>query len=169
MERLWAPWRKAYLRPKSRKKKGCLFCRLLAEKQDDRNLILKRTAYSFAVLNRYPYNNGHVMIVPLRHVDSVHALKDREKLDWLALYEEIREAVRKTMKPHGCNIGINIGKIGGAGEPHHLHLHMVPRWRGDVNFMPVVGQTNLVPESLESTHECIMKGLKRKKRKKRSR
>src|SRR3990167_7459989 len=127
MERLWAPWRKAYIRPKARKEKGCLFCRLLAEKQDARNFILKRSASSFAILNLYPYNNAHVMVVPKRHVDSLAALSDREKLDWLALYDEVLAALKKALKPHGFNVGMNLGRVAGAGVPHHIHLHIVPR------------------------------------------
>jgi len=168
MDRLWAPWRKAYLRPKGRKSKGCLFCYLLKEKRDIPNLILKRTDHSFAILNRYPYNNGHVMIVPIRHVDSIHALGDREKVDWLNLVEEVREAIRKTMKPHGFNAGINMGRVGGAGVPHHLHFHLVPRWKGDVNFMPILAETKVVSESLESAYACISGGFKKKKKRKRS-
>jgi ATP adenylyltransferase len=160
MDRIWAPWRKAYLRPKGRKEKGCLFCRLLAEKRDSRNYILKRTPFSFAILNLYPYNNGHVMIVPNRHVDSVHALSDHEKLDWLSLFEEIQAGLKKALKPQGFNAGINIGRVGGAGIPHHLHLHVVPRWKGDVNFMPVVGDTKVISESLDSVYQALTQKLK---------
>ncbi len=160
MDRLWAPWRKAYLRPKVRKEKGCLFCRLLAERQDPRNYILKRTASSFAILNRYPYNNGHAMIVPIRHVDSIHALTDREKLDWINLYEEVRLAMKRAWKPHGFNVGMNLGRVSGAGVPHHMHLHVVPRWKGDVNFMPSIAQTKVISESLDSVYEALARKLK---------
>jgi ATP adenylyltransferase len=168
-DRLWAPWRKAYLRPKGGKPKGCIFCRLLAEKRDAQNYILKRTAKSFALLNLYPYNNGHVMIVPLRHVDSVHALTNREKLDWLDLYEEVRAAIKAKLKPHGFNVGINLGRVGGAGIPHHLHLHVVPRWRGDANFMPVISDTKVMSESLDSVYHVIRSKLKVKGLPKKSR
>ncbi|HXV27515.1 MAG TPA: HIT domain-containing protein [bacterium] len=147
-----------------RKDKGCLFCRILAEKQDTRNYILKRTSSSFAILNRYPYSNGHVMIVPLRHVDSVHALKDREKLDWINLYEEVRLAMKKALKPHGFNVGMNLGRVGGAGVPHHMHLHVVPRWKGDVNFMPSLAETKVISESLESVYLSLHRRLKPKRR-----
>ncbi|MBI3307413.1 MAG: HIT domain-containing protein [Candidatus Omnitrophica bacterium] len=160
MEQIWAPWRKAYIRPSQKKSKKCLFCRLLSENKDKRNYILKRTRFSFAILNLYPYMNGHAMIVPKRHVDSVHALSDQEKLDWLDLYEEIRLAIHKAMKCHGFNVGINVGKVGGAGVPHHLHLHIVPRWMGDSNFMPVIGQTKVISESLKSVYETLKKKIK---------
>ncbi len=164
MDRIWAPWRKTYLRPSTLKSKGCLFCKLLAEKRDTANLILKRTPHSFAILNLYPYNNGHTLIVPMRHVDSVHALSNQEKLDWLALYDEVVAALKKTLKPQGFNVGINIGRMGGAGVPHHLHLHIVPRWKGDANFMPVIWETKVISESLESVYQTLSKSLGRKGR-----
>ena len=167
MDRLWAPWRKAYIRPKVRNK-GCLFCRLLKENKDSRNYILKRTPHSFAILNLYPYNNGHVMIVPIRHVDSTKKMTNQEKLDWLALYEEVIAAIKKTMKPKGFNTGINLGRIAGAGVPGHLHFHIVPRWIGDANFMPVVGGTKVISESLESVYGHLTGVLKKKKAKKTS-
>ena len=160
MNRLWAPWRKAYIRPSNRKDRGCLFCRLLKENQDFKNFIVKRTPASFSVLNLFPYNNGHAMIVPRRHVDSVRALSASEKLDWLALTDEILAALKKALKPQGFNVGINVGKVGGAGVPQHLHLHIVPRWEGDTNFMPVIGETKVISESLRSVYESLVKILK---------
>ena len=160
MNRLWAPWRKAYIRPKSRNNKVCLFCRLLAEKRDAKNYILKRTPFSFALLNLYPYNNGHVMVVPKRHTDSTRVLSEEEKLDWLALYEEIMTVLKRSLKPHGFNAGINVGRIAGAGVPHHLHLHIVPRWRGDDNFMPVLASTKVISESLDSVYRLLARNLK---------
>ncbi len=160
MDRLWAPWRKAYIRPKIRKDKGCLFCRLLTEEKDAKNFILKRTPHSFAILNVYPYNNAHVMVVPQRHVDSLHALSDHEKLDWLSLYDEVLLALKKTLRPHGFNAGMNLGKVAGAGVPHHLHLHIVPRWKGDTNFIPVIGQTKVISESLESVYRTLSPALR---------
>ena len=155
MNQLWAPWRKAYIRPKARKDKSCLFCRLLKEDRDSVNYILKRTTSSFAILNIYPYNNGHTMVVPRRHADSIHALSAQEKLDWLALYEEVLLAMKKTLKPEGFNVGINVGKVGGAGVPHHLHLHIVPRWNGDINFMPSLAATKVISQSLEALYTLL--------------
>ena len=160
MDRLWAPWRKAYIRPSAQRAKGCLFCRLLAANRDGAHYILKRSRNSFAVLNLYPYNNGHAMIVPKRHLDSVHALTDEEKLDWLDLYDDVLSAIKKAMRPHGFNVGINIGRVGGAGVPHHLHLHIVPRWKGDSNFMPVISRTKVISESLDSVYKILTKNLK---------
>lgn len=169
MNRLWAPWRKTYLRPgKGGKEKGCVFCRLLSEKQDVKNYILKRTPYSFALLNLYPYNNGHVMIVPIRHVDSIHVLSTKEKLDWLDLYEEVRLALKSKLKPHGFNVGMNLGKVGGAGIPHHMHLHVVPRWKGDANFMPVIGETKVISESLDSVYHHLTSWMRSKRKRKKT-
>ncbi len=162
MNRIWAPWRKAYIRPKEKKEKSCLFCRLLKSPLSRKSLIVGRNPLSYAVLNRYPYNNGHILIVPNRHVSEISDLTDREKLDWLSLQEEVLAALRKTLKPHGVNLGINLGRVAGAGIPGHLHLHMVPRWQGDVNFMPVVGATKVISESLESVWEVLSGALKNK-------
>ena len=164
MDRLWAPWRKAYIRPKAGKKKGCLFCRLLAENKDVKNSIVKRTPHCFAVLNIYPYNNGHIMIVPRRHVDSTEHLNQSEKLDWLALYEKALRAMKKNLRPDGFNAGMNLGRQAGAGIPKHLHLHVVPRWKGDVNFMPVLSDTRVISESLESVYHLMARELQRSRK-----
>ena len=169
MNRMWAPWRKAYLQPKKAGSKGCLFCRLLAARLNKPQYILKRTLHSYAVLNLYPYNNGHVMIVPKRHVDSIQSLNENERLDWLALYCEVENALQRKLRPHGFNAGINMGRAGGAGVPHHLHLHLVPRWKGDVNFMPVVGTTKVISESLKSVYDALSEELRRKNKQKKSR
>ena len=165
MDRLWAPWRKAYIRPEGRKKGGCLFCRLAASSQDSQNYVLKRTAFSFAVLNIYPYNNGHVMIVPKRHTASMEALSPAERLDWLGLCEDVMQALQKKLKPHGFNVGMNFGRAAGAGIPRHLHLHVVPRWIGDVNFMPSVAGAKVISESLDSVYKILTPVLANKKSK----
>lgn len=155
MQRLWAPWRKTYIRPEKKKSGTCVFCSILSSKQDAKNFILKRNRTCFAVLNLYPYNNGHVLILPNRHVPSIDKLNDTEKLDWLALAEEMRAALKKAVNPHGFNMGINLGRIAGAGIPGHLHLHIVPRWKGDVNFMPALGDTRVISESLDSLYKTL--------------
>jgi ATP adenylyltransferase len=165
MDRLWAPWRKAYIRPK-KKSRGCLFCRILRSRSDAKHFVLKRSLSSFALLNLYPYNNGHVMIVPNRHVDAPELLTDREKLDWLALSEEIREALLATLRPQGFNLGMNLGCVAGAGVPKHLHWHMVPRWTGDVNFMPVLADTKIISESMDSVYRTLKGYLGAAKKKK---
>ena len=166
MDRLWAPWRKAYIRPKGPKKRGCLFCRLLSEKKDSQNYILKRTAFSFAVLNLYPYNNGHLLIVPNRHTASLSKLSSAERLDWLGLCDEMTRLLEKEFRAQGFNVGINFGKAGGAGIPRHLHLHIVPRWTGDSNFMTSVGDMRVISESLDSAYQSLVRALLKAKNKK---
>ena len=161
MDRMWAPWRKTYIRPSRPEPKGCLFCRLPAEKKDKKNYILKRTPLNFAILNLYPYNNGHLMIVPNRHVAAPAALSAEEKIDWLNLADEMMAALKTTIKPHGFNMGINLGRIAGAGVPGHVHLHIVPRWKGDVNFMPVTASAKIISESLDSVYASLAGVLKK--------
>lgn len=165
MDRLWAPWRKVYIRPEKKTRRGCLFCGLLKEKRDVRNYILKKTPHSFAILNLYPYNNGHTLIVPRRHVADLAEMSAEEKLDLLSLCEEIQTAIRKRMRAHGFNVGLNLGAFAGAGIPEHLHLHIVPRWKGDANFMPVVARTKVISESLKSVYQEISGVLKSGSRK----
>lgn len=168
IEHLWAPWRKSYIRPKKKKSGPCLFCRLIAQKTDRKNFILLRTFHSYAVLNLYPYNNGHTLILPKRHVDNISLLSDTEKLDLLDLVEKVRAAMVPTMTPHGFNIGINLGRVAGAGIPHHLHVHLVPRWSGDANFMPIIGKTKVISESLRSVYRSLAPLLKKTASQKRS-
>ena len=152
---MWAPWRKSYLRSSSRKRSGCLFCRLLRDNKDKRNLILFRSAHYAVILNRYPYNNGHLMIVPKRHIACMSQMNGPEKAEFFEVFEKTRIALLKAMKPQGFNVGMNISDIAGAGVPDHLHWHMVPRWKGDVNFMPIIAGTKVISESLESAYEIL--------------
>lgn len=155
MPRIWAPWRKAYIKSHRSLGDKCLFCRLFKEKKDSKNYIIKRSAKSFALLNLYPYNNGHVLILPYRHVQTIDQLSDDEKLDWLHLYEEVNQALKECFNPQGFNVGVNLGSAAGAGIPQHLHMHIVPRWSGDCNFMPVIGSTKVISESLDSVYEMM--------------
>lgn len=161
---LWAPWRKKYITTTKKKiQKGCLFCRLQAAppKKDAANLLLHRSSHSFLMLNLYPYNNGHLMAVPNRHVDTLESLKDSEKLDLLTQMDRSLAALRKVFHPEGFNIGINLGRSGGAGIPGHVHIHIVPRWNGDTNFMPVIGKTKVISDSLAGTYKTLHRLLKR--------
>lgn len=128
---------------------GCVLCRIREGEGPER--VLARTDLSYAVLNRYPYNPGHVMVVPNRHVGDLEEVVDEELLDLQRLLRRSVQALREEMAPHGFNVGLNLGGIAGAGLPDHLHWHVVPRWSGDTNFMPVVGQTRVMPELLEET------------------
>lgn len=160
MEKLWAPWRKAYILNYS-KKKNCFICQITkaSSRCDPKNLVLKRTPYSLATLNLYPYNNGHLLVMPKRHVKDLTYLKDAELLDLFRLVNQMTSLIMKSMKPQGMNIGINLGKSAGAGLPGHVHIHLVPRWAGDSNFMPVIAKTKVISESLASVLQRFKKHL----------
>ncbi len=152
MDRLWAPWRSKFV--KKKKNKGCIFC-IKKNKRDSHGYIIKKSKFSFAILNIYPYNNGHVMVSPYRHIKDLTGLRDNELLDMMVLVKEMQRLLEKKLKPHGFNIGINTGKVGGAGYRGHVHIHIVPRWSGDTNFMPVIGQTKVVPQSLKELRKLL--------------
>jgi ATP adenylyltransferase len=156
MEHLWAPWRREFV--SGAKPAGCIFCGFSTETgdaADRRNLVLGRTAHAFAVLNRFPYNNGHLMVVPLRHVGDFAALSAPELHDLDTLLQLSVRLVQETYRPEGANLGMNLGPDAGAGIPGHLHWHVVPRWRGDTNFMPVVGGAKVMVEHLDQTWEAL--------------
>ena len=154
---LWAPWRVKYIMNLKKKSRGCVFCQIARQKQDRKNYILTRTKHSFAVLNIYPYNNGHTLIIPYRHVNDLSKLQGDEKMDLISLMESTKALLDKTLKPKGYNIGLNLGRIAGAGFPGHVHIHVVPRWGGDVNFMPVIAQTKVISQSLNALYEKLVK------------
>lgn len=156
MEHLWAPWRRAFVT--GEKPVGCIFCRFAAEAapgDDKRNLVLGRTEYSFAVLNKYPYNNGHLMVMPKRHLGDFTKLTEAELLDLHRLLQTSVRLVQEVYAPEGANLGMNLGVDAGMGVVGHLHWHVVPRWRGDTNFMPVVGATKVMVEHLDQTWEAL--------------
>ncbi len=145
MKRLWAPWRMEYIL-KSRSP-GCFLCDIIRGTDDESNLVLRRGEHCVLVLNRYPYNNGHLMVAPRRHVAGLEDLDDAERLELLTLAAAGCAAL-KTLRPEGFNLGINLGSTAGAGLKDHLHLHVVPRWDGDTNFMAVVAGVKVIPQSL---------------------
>ena len=153
MNTLWAPWRNVFIKVK--KIKGCIFC--VKDKKDKNLFIVKKSKHSFAMLNIYPYNNGHIMVSPFRHAKDLKTLNDEELLDIIKLTRDMQVLLEKKLKPHGFNIGINTGKVAGAGYKNHLHIHIVPRWRGDSNFMPVIADTKVMPESLKELYNTLMK------------
>jgi ATP adenylyltransferase len=148
MQTLWAPWRENYITKITTSPKGCVFCRILADHKDKQHLIFIRAPHAFAVLNLYPYSNGHCLIVPNRHVADISQLPAGEYAGLMGLLLETKALLNKAMAPQGFNIGINLGRMAGAGMPKHVHVHVVPRWQGDHNFMPVTAGTKVISQSL---------------------
>jgi ATP adenylyltransferase len=144
---IWAPWRAAFILGK--KEKGCVFCNRLRMKDSVESLILYRGDENFVILNKYPYNTGHTLVVPNRHVGQIEKLTDSEALEFFELTRKSVAVIKRTLKPHAINIGMNLGRMSGAGIPGHVHMHIVPRWNGDTNFMPVIGRTSVVSIPLE--------------------
>lgn len=157
MKMIWAPWRIEYIR--SPKHDGCIFCDFPKENRDRERLILYRGEHAFVIMNNYPYNPGHVMIAPYRHVGRWEELRDEELLDMMKLSRLMIRAIKRAMNPDGFNMGVNLGRVAGAGIEEHVHIHVVPRWNGDTNFMPVVADTKVIPESLEDSYEELKKAL----------
>jgi ATP adenylyltransferase len=153
MNRLWSPWRMAYI--SSSKPKECVFCQLPSEECDTANLILYRGEHCYVMLNRYPYNNGHLMVIPFQHVDTPLALEAAVLAEVMDLNNLCLAALAESMHPDGYNIGMNLGTPAGAGIKDHIHLHIVPRWTGDTNYMPVIGETRVISESLKDTFEKL--------------
>jgi ATP adenylyltransferase len=147
---LWAPWRMAYI--SGTHSGGCLLCQLPREGADRTNLILHRGPYTYVVLNLYPYNNGHLMIVPYRHGADLDQLSPDESLELLEGARRAMRVLQRAFGAEGFNLGVNLGKAAGAGISEHVHLHVVPRWVGDTNFMPVLSDTKVMPDYLESTY-----------------
>ena len=153
MDRLWAPWRIDYI--KSEKEKGCIFCDKPAEGDDYSMLILYRGENSFVIMNLYPYNNGHLMIAPYQHTDSTHELNSSSRSEIMELADQIMTIQKNIMNADGFNYGANIGYSGGAGIADHIHFHIVPRWTGDTNFMPVLGHTKVQMQGLQETYNDL--------------
>lgn len=159
LERLWAPWRMTYIKS-AHEPAGCLFCRIAMSRADARDLVVARRGEAVLVLNRFPYTPGHVMIAVRRHVAQFHGLKPAERDDFHALTALAEQALGSEYRPHGLNYGLNVGRVAGAGFPGHLHLHIVPRWDGDTNFMPTVAETRVLPESLGATWRRLRRAVR---------
>ena len=157
MKRLWAPWRMEYI--KKPKEKECLFCRVIREDNDRENLVLYRSEKAFIILNKYPYNNGHLMIAPYKHTPTPLDLDESEDRDISNLIKLCIKILDMTMKPQGYNIGANIGKAAGAGIEEHYHIHIVPRWVGDTNYMPIIAETKVIVEHLYQTYDKLKEAL----------
>src|SRR5438270_1118478 len=157
MDQLWAPWRLAYVAPgpKPADDAGCFLCRGLAKTDDRANLIVLRSGHSAVVLNRFPYNNGHLLVAPLAHKGQLSELANDELLDLQLVVRRMIDVLAEAMRPDGYNVGLNLGRVAGAGLPGHLHWHLVPRWNGDTNFMPVVADVKVISQSLESLYDLV--------------
>lgn len=156
MERIWAPWRIEFIMRE--KPEGCILCQRPRDKDDKSSLILYRGKKNFVILNKFPYNPGHLMVSPYRHLPDLEELADEELFEHFDLVRKCIGALRKAFRPAAFNTGMNIGKPAGAGIDGHIHTHIVPRWEGDTNFMPIVADTRVLPEALASTYEKL-KGL----------
>lgn len=154
MDRLWAPWRMEYL--EQRKAEGCVLCIDNDESHDRERLVLYRGTLSLVMLNRYPYTNGHLMVAPLRHTSDMNSLTDQEMLDLFRVLNLCRNVLEKEASPQGYNVGLNLGRAAGAGIEDHLHIHLVPRWNGDTNFMSVISDLRVVPEGLFTTYDRLL-------------
>lgn len=154
MKRIFTPWRMKYLNSE-KKEDGCIFCVVIEQKDDSNNLIIHRGERSFVILNRYPYTSGHLMVIPYQHSETLSDLGTETRNEMMELVNKASEVVKEVYKPEGFNIGINMGSAAGAGIADHIHIHVVPRWIGDTNFIPVVGDTRLIPEELDTTYKRI--------------
>lgn len=156
MERLWAPWRIEYISRGDLDSDECFLCEKQKNiEQDDENYVLHRGEFCYVLLNTYPYNNGHLMVAPYRHIGDFTELTDDEFLEMMKLTKISVSAIEKSMGAQGFNIGFNLGRVAGAGRADHIHLHIVPRWNGDTNFMPVIGDTKVLSEALRNTYERL--------------
>lgn len=154
---LWAPWRIKYIQGLAANH-DCFICHNIGHPEHDTpNIVLWRTRHCIVILNRFPYNNGHLLIAPLRHVGELEEITDDEMAEMMTLIRQTKKALTLAMKPHGFNIGINLGKCAGAGLPGHLHIHVVPRWDGDTNFMPVCAGIDVISQSLAELLELLRK------------
>jgi ATP adenylyltransferase len=158
MDNLWAPWRIDYIL--SKKPPGCIFCDKPNDNKDEENLILHRGKYNFIIMNAFPYNNGHMMVVPYRHTATLSGWSEDEQKELMDYASLAVKLLKKTMNPDGFNLGINMGIVGGAGVADHIHLHVVPRWNGDTNFMPVLSNTRVISEALKTTFDKLKESLK---------
>jgi len=157
LKQLWAPWRMEFLTSAKGEKgdSGCVFCVLPSENRDRENLILHRGSRNFVIMNKYPYNNGHLMVVPNLHLSSLSKLPDEDLGEMMQLTKAATEILHEAYQPEGYNVGMNLGVSGGAGIKDHLHMHIVPRWLGDTNFMPVLAEAKAMPQHLEASYDQL--------------
>jgi ATP adenylyltransferase len=159
-QRLWAPWRRAYIATAGAPSDACIFCQALDAGDDRQNLILHRGALAFLILNAYPYASGHLMAVPARHVGGLEDARHDEMAETMVLVRRAVLALGVAYRPDGFNVGFNQGRVAGAGILGHLHVHVVPRWNGDTNFMTVLADTRVLPETLEASYDRLLAALR---------
>ncbi len=159
MERLWAPWRDAYVSTPSEQVEGCIFCVKPRENRDAENYIVHRAERVFVILNAYPYNNGHLMVVPYAHTGDLEQVEPATLADIMRVAQRCVHILRGAMRPEAFNMGMNLGRPAGAGIADHIHMHVVPRWTGDTNFMPVLADTRVLSQSLESSYALLRRGF----------
>ena len=155
-ERIWAPWRLEYVKDASKDaEQGCIFCAKPEAGDDEGSLIVHRGERCFVILNLYPYTNGHLMIAPFEHIGAIQELPAETTAEMMTLAQRAIEILTEQYEPHGFNVGFNQGRVAGAGVEHHIHMHVVPRWGGDTNFMPVLADTRVMPQTLEQSYEAL--------------
>ncbi|MBV9037215.1 MAG: HIT domain-containing protein [Acidobacteriaceae bacterium] len=154
MKYLWTPWRSTYMKEKKDKTK-CIFCEAAASTEDAKSLVVHRGQFCFVILNRYPYTSGHLMIAPYRHVSRLTAVDEVTTAEMMQLVRRAETVLQEAYSPDGLNLGMNLGEAAGAGIEQHIHMHVLPRWRGDANFMTSVGATRIIPEALEDTYRKV--------------
>lgn len=161
MNNLWAPWRMKYIKGEEGKiSDGCVFCRIVNEKDDRKNYIVFRGETCYVVLNKFPYNNGHVMVIPYNHKNDLLSLSPQIQNECQLLINKTITALRKTLNPQGINVGLNLGSAAGAGIAEHVHYHILPRWTGDTNFMPAIAGVKVISESLDDTYNKLKEAFK---------
>lgn len=167
MKRLFSPWRSRYIATfkgeKKSKNSDCLFCRIARERNDSRNLVVVRKECCYVVMNKYPYNSGHLMIVPYTHTPSFEGLSKNEYTEIMATTSEMIALLGRVNRPQGFNFGANLGRVAGAGIDQHVHFHLVPRWNGDTNFMPTIGEVKLVSEETTEVFKQLRSALGKRK------
>ena len=155
-QRIWAPWRLEYVKDASKDNSdACVFCAALEAGDDEANLIVHRGERCFVILNKFPYTNGHLMVAPYEHVAALQELDAETVAEMMSFAQRGMNALEEGYSPHGYNVGFNQGRVAGAGVEHHIHMHVVPRWGGDTNFMPVIADTKVMPQSIEQSYEAL--------------
>ncbi len=160
MQILWAPWRMEYIHS-AKQTEGCIFCPGADREDHASRLILHAGLQSMVMMNRFPYINGHLLVAPIRHVPGLDRLSGKESMDLILMVRESVEILKQVMKAEGFNVGLNLGRVAGAGVAEHLHFHIVPRWNGDTNYMTVLGEVRVIPEHIEETYRSLRPHFRR--------